>query len=469
MSNIHQICQSETFDKYPIIDRHSYSLDLTDYILHQVKNSDRGFVVNLNAEWGAGKTTFLQCWYNDLKHKHPVVYFDAWKSDFTHDAMLAILEAFQQQLMSPLTENKELIRAVIDKGRYFIKAALPSLMANYLKKMGGLDSDESLFDDIADQFGIDGNNLDDALKDTLKEILAQKQKVSGIHEFKLELEKLKNAYLATYSKFKGPVFVLIDELDRCRPTYAIEVIECVKHFFDIDDFAFVLATDTEQLQHSIKAIYGEGFNSSGYLSRFFDRTVTLPAPTTKEYIKTRLTSIVGHFPKDDYQIDTLIDSIFIWHGMSSIREIEKVFRDLEVATSKSGNFKIIPLLCLSILKHRFPKVYQTLKDTGEIPYGTGNQNNYLKQAQTTEPFNLSYDHLESVSYILFCAIHHIDDTPEKSYQYVKMQSLHNQSTTLITNACVSLCATYGTKDKYNLRPLRDYYAVINFAGHISNI
>lgn len=65
-----------------------------------------------------------------------------------------------------------------------------------------------------------------------------------------------------------PFTILIDEPDRCRLTYSIEMLERLKHLFDIPKVAFVVATDTEQLQHAIKAVYGEGFHAKAYLRRF---------------------------------------------------------------------------------------------------------------------------------------------------------------------------------------------------------
>ena len=68
------------------------------------------------------------------------------------------------------------------------------------------------------------------------------------------------------------LFILIDELDRCRPTYAIKLLERVKHMFETDQVVFVIATDTSQLKHSIRATYGGEFDAQTYLQRFFDRT-----------------------------------------------------------------------------------------------------------------------------------------------------------------------------------------------------
>jgi predicted KAP-like P-loop ATPase len=61
---------------------------------------------------------------------------------------------------------------------------------------------------------------------------------------------------------------MVDELDRCRPDYAIRVLERIKHFFDISGIVFIIGMDRNQLCHSICGLYGERFNSSEYLKKF---------------------------------------------------------------------------------------------------------------------------------------------------------------------------------------------------------
>lgn len=75
--------------------------------------------------------------------------------------------------------------------------------------------------------------------------------------------------MAYENSFSCPIFIFIDELDRCRPDYAISLLEIVKHIFDIKNFVFIIATNTDQLQHSIKNVYGNDFSANDYLGRFF--------------------------------------------------------------------------------------------------------------------------------------------------------------------------------------------------------
>ncbi|TON39542.1 hypothetical protein CGH57_24100, partial [Vibrio parahaemolyticus] len=69
-----------------------------------------------------------------------------------------------------------------------------------------------------------------------------------------------SAYAESFPESRRKVFVLVDELDRCRPTYSIEMLETIKHFFSMENYVFVVATDTVALSHSIQAVYGSTFD-----------------------------------------------------------------------------------------------------------------------------------------------------------------------------------------------------------------
>ena len=71
-----------------------------------------------------------------------------------------------------------------------------------------------------------------------------------------------------------PMVFIIDELDRCRPTFAIELLERVKHIFDVPNLVFVFGINRDELCTSLQSIYGE-IDASVYLRRFFDMEFTL--------------------------------------------------------------------------------------------------------------------------------------------------------------------------------------------------
>ena len=120
------------------------------------------------------------------------------------------------------------------------------------------------------------------LLDTMRK--GYSEQVEAVKDVRTQLEHLALA-LKELHKRELPVMVLVDELDRCRPSYAIEMLEVIKHFFNTKNFVFVVATDTQQLENSIKAVYGEKFDSSVYLRRFFDRKAELSEPDIAYYLE----------------------------------------------------------------------------------------------------------------------------------------------------------------------------------------
>ena len=124
----------------------------------------------------------------------------------------------------------------------------------------------------------------------IDESLASYQKEKGvIRQFKSTLKETVDSLDA--DKFKLPVVVIVDELDRCRPSSAVELVEVVKHLFSVDGVVFVLGLNTTQLAHSVSALYGSKFDGRTYLNRFIDLDLTLPVAERSELVKAKLESL----------------------------------------------------------------------------------------------------------------------------------------------------------------------------------
>ena len=105
---------------------------------------------------------------------------------------------------------------------------------------------------------------------------------------------------------------MVDELDRCRPSFAVELLEVAKHLFTVDGVVFVIAVNRAELTHSIQALYGKGFDARGYLGRFFDVDFRLPDPDRSRFIKEMIEAVgirayLERTPdqKGSYEISTL--------------------------------------------------------------------------------------------------------------------------------------------------------------------
>jgi hypothetical protein len=278
------------------LNRQQYAKFLTDY-LSQKKSS---FVLNLNAPWGMGKTYFITHWYSVIKNTHPAVYINAWESDFSSEPLVAVIASIRDQLKPyiPEKEFKSGIGKIISACGSIAKKIGPTLIKGAVKKVAGSEEGQ----DLIEFTHLSADEMANFAESSMKTLLmAQDKSIESVKEFQDGLGELLNSI--DNKTHKGPMFVFIDELDRCRPTYAIELLETVKHLFSIDGIVFVIATDSHQLQHSIKAIYGNDFSGDIYLKRFFHQEYNLPAPDYLEYCRFKCCQLTlndnqlffGHF------------------------------------------------------------------------------------------------------------------------------------------------------------------------------
>lgn len=294
--------------------RRQHSEFLFDFALHRHQERIRAgrvgaLVLNVDAEWGRGKTFFLQgMWRETLAKGHAAVFVDAWSNEFGDDpyaAFVSEIEEFFRPHVAGATGG------MAKKATDMFLAAKENLVPIAVAAGKGIGlrlADKALGKEAREQIGeyIRGHTADtadDAVSAVVDEIGAATErqinelldsaaaKVVARHraarkgqtDFKINLKEAIEAF-ADYSGKRLPFFIFIDELDRCRPTYAIQMLERVKHLFDIEHIVFVVATDTEQLSQSVKAIYGQGFNGRKYLQRFFSRTYLLPGPSLGNFV-----------------------------------------------------------------------------------------------------------------------------------------------------------------------------------------
>ena len=101
----------------------------------------------------------------------------------------------------------------------------------------------------------------------------------------LEVQKIGHELRQKTKDFLDTIFVergnrsviFIDELDRCHPDFAVQLLERIKHYFNNEHITFVFSVNTEELMNTINRYYGEHFDSGRYLmNRFFDLKVRIP-------------------------------------------------------------------------------------------------------------------------------------------------------------------------------------------------
>lgn len=239
-----------------------------------VKNMDPPMVLAINSPWGTGKTTFIKMWKSYLEKDNIVsLYFNAWETDFAEDPLVAFLGEMNSSLGGLLNKQgkrNEAWEKTIKIGAHIAKKGIPALIK--VLTSGLIDAEKIIEGEAA--------KLAEGLsKDAIS---AYEDTKNSISEFKINLCKAVEDVCKENKKESLVIFV--DELDRCRPTYTIELLERIKHLFDIENIIFVLSLDKEQLSYSVKSIYGNDFEAIGYLRRFIDIEYSLKTPDIKSYI-----------------------------------------------------------------------------------------------------------------------------------------------------------------------------------------
>ncbi|MBH0000883.1 NTPase KAP [Pseudoalteromonas sp. NSLLW24] len=278
------------------LDRARYAMFLSKLLVQEgfdesrtEAEQKRNYVLNLNAEWGAGKTYFLKRWSQDLAVDYPIVYIDAWQQDYSDDPFLTVIAAIIEQL----GKQASFTIKIPNKAASIFKAVAPAIAQGLTKKISGIDLAElnTLLFSEEDEESEDKDSVKQNSSEFSPAIKALAQNLIKDHEAKNKSVEVIKAKLADWvSKFEKqedkslPIFIFIDELDRCRPSYAVEMLETIKHIFDVKGIVFVVATDTEQLQHTIKSIYGEGFDAKIYLGRFFNSRYSLKRPVLNDFL-----------------------------------------------------------------------------------------------------------------------------------------------------------------------------------------
>ncbi|OAE39709.1 KAP family P-loop NTPase fold protein [Brucella intermedia] len=316
---------------------------LTERTLRKAKENGGSYVLNIDAEWGLGKSFFLDRFAQQLSLSgHAVVQINAWKDDYTDDPFVAVLAAIDQ-VIAPYLDKKGNVASAWDTAKNVaapiaIKTAA-GIGKTLFKKYVGEELKTIIDDTIqnadinaaanqAVEAGIAG--IDKLADGFTEKIIAEfNEQNQAISDFRSNLEK---AIQLLDGRATLPLYILIDELDRCRPSYAVSLLERVKHLFDASNICFIFATNNSQLQHAITGAYGPSFDGYRYLKRFFERTYSLPAPEQDDFAAALIQRInldVFHAPRD--RKDEFIRSTCRQYKMD-LREIQQFMDIIETVS-----------------------------------------------------------------------------------------------------------------------------------------
>ncbi|MFS4437240.1 P-loop NTPase fold protein [Paracoccaceae bacterium GXU_MW_L88] len=268
------------FEKHDLLDRTELSTQLSNL----VERIEDPMVIALDGPWGSGKSVFLKCWVGqhlkDEKTKAEPVYFDAFRHDYADTPLLSLTQVIVERFLEPETAQP----IVSDNAKkLFHKLKRPAMRVGLAAASAGLNVASAGLLPAAFQLSevatAAANEAVSATSDEAQKALdklwaQQTAQKDAMEQFRNTLEKL------TKPKDEGgeaqKLVIAIDELDRCRPDYALSVLETIKHFFDVPNVHFVLGVNLEELANSVRARYGAGTDAQKYLAKFVNVGMLLP-------------------------------------------------------------------------------------------------------------------------------------------------------------------------------------------------
>ena len=336
-----------------------------------VNSGHDGMVVLLDGPWGSGKSIFCKQWAGLLRSlDFPVIEFDAFKNDYQGDAFIALageIHDLGKKLPGDeSTPNREFLECAKKAG--IAMAPLMIRVAARAATAGLLDTKdiEAASAGVKEAIAALSENATETLEIAISDRLSQRdEERQTLDEFRTSLSSLAKSISSDDNP--RPLVVIIDELDRCKPSFALDILEQIKHLFSVDGVVFVLVGDFNQLQAVVTGAYGSGANFDGraYLEKFYHLRAHLPLPeresTAKRYVHHLWSSMEmsATEPFDQNMRDGIV-RIADATGLS-LRNIERVMTHVAlVYNATDSNTWHDPLIAvgLCVLRHLDPEKFE---------------------------------------------------------------------------------------------------------------
>jgi predicted KAP-like P-loop ATPase len=348
-----------TFSEDDLFKREKIAIELTKMI----EETRKPFSIAIDSYWGSGKTVFLTKWKDKLeKDSYKTIYIDAWKMDYYIDPIIPIIGSINHLLDLENANSEDL------------KSAFLVIMKDILKNITKVD-----YDKVLDSFKNKSRN-------DYTEFVSYEEQRNLIHE-----------KLSDFALSNKKIYFFIDELDRCKPLFAINFLERIKHYLDIPNFVFVFSVDLKQLGYSIKHVYGN-IDSDSYFRKFFDIVYNLPNPPNGVYFDFLLNKNEIVNPDNITYLNIIKELIFL-NPQIGLRECEKIYEVIRMANhniiKERGHEFIFPyIIFIKVLE---PNLYREFIRK-EKDWSTSKMNEW--RFGDAYRSNTEYDHVNKLYNIL---------------------------------------------------------------------
>lgn len=304
--------------KGDVLERQKLAQQLTGY-LSRLRD---GAVIALDAPWGEGKTWFARHWSAYLRQEgFRYGWIDAFENDYVEDPFLLLAAEVRRLSAEDASLAVRLGNHMVQVGKVLLPMAAKMTLNLVGKTIGTAD----LAGDWDEQLEKVGEKGGDAAQAWVKRRIEQHDKErDSMRAFHKELEAFAKG---TDDK---PVVIIIDELDRCRPAFAVRLLERIKHYFDVPNLVFVLVMNRRQLETAVRGVYGAETDAATYLGKFLHLSLSLPRERSWELdrgthlMRGFVSHVLRRYTYED-QDGNLAYFLAIWAEAFhlSLREIER--------------------------------------------------------------------------------------------------------------------------------------------------
>lgn len=304
-------------DRLDILNRDEFVDELVR-ILESISDNKSSISFAIDGDWGCGKSFVLDMLEEKLSSiqleessndKYFVLRYNSWKFDYYEEPLIAVVATLisaieQKTKLFPEGEKKQRMLGMLK----VVGASLLSFGNAAIKEKTGVDL-QNVYETLAT-----GNSLG---------IEAYEKKHDydiyfGFNKVLSELVKVMQDIASDYT-----IVILVDELDRCIPEYAVKVLERLHHLTEGNsNIITITATDKKQLESSIKQIFGFD-NPKKYLKKFLAFEVKLDYGNTSNKIIDKYSSYIDMFDKDIFTFDNSVEEC-----------LQAIFQEIDIRTQE---------------------------------------------------------------------------------------------------------------------------------------
>ena len=343
-----------------------------------VEALDSATVLVLDGPWGSGKTTFTQQWAGLLRQRgHAVAQFDAFAHDYQNDAFVALAGEIVAHSQQEASESLKKVKAPFLKAAAAVPRTLPSMTARVVLNLvtQGVLSPAVISKFIESIESAQTSQLEKRIENAHEDARTVEEFRKRLSELAGELAPVSpvspTAETTPTEEAPRKLIFIIDELDRCRPTFALSLLERVKHLFSVDEICFVLVVHLPELARMVEKAYGVT-SGQRYLEKFYHLRVTLPV-ARKHHARPHMQYLAYLLATMNVRMDAtgiLVEALSALAGAHGVhlRTLEHVARNVALVGLATNRlrFRSAPLIAgLCVMRVVDPDLYEKAR-TGRL-------------------------------------------------------------------------------------------------------